>query len=298
MPNLIASVQFLSAIEEAMSKLQKTYDRSRISLYIQVASVMRQRIESNHWKAGQKISTLVELEKEFQVARVTVRQAIEVLREEGLLHCQQGRGTFVADKTLNRHWVKLATDWNVLIASIRENVPKRIKVANPPAFPKLTEGEGKLAPSYVFLSSLQFKNDQPFGVVSVHLADHIYQRDEQAFAEHPALSVLAELKGIKVQHAHQTVIIGSANPETADLLKIALGAPTAECRCVVIDSSGVAIYVADISYRSDAIKLHIDLFAGSRSRSRGSADNLANERNPPPHDKNATRSARLRLLSS
>ena len=35
---------------------------------------------------------------------------------------------------------------------------------------------------------------------------------------------------------------------------IALGAPTAECRCVVIDGAGVAIYVADITYRSEVIR--------------------------------------------
>ena len=48
-------------------------------------------------------------------------------------------------------------------------------------------------------------------------------------------------------------------------MKIALGAPTAECRCVVIDGSGVAIYVADITYRSEVIRLHIDLLAHSTS---------------------------------
>ena len=62
-------------VETTMSKLLKAYDRSRVPLYIQVASVMRQRIEAKQWRPGQKISTLVELEQEFQVARVTVRQA-------------------------------------------------------------------------------------------------------------------------------------------------------------------------------------------------------------------------------
>ena len=89
-------------VETAMSKLLKAYDRSRVPLYIQVASVMRQRIEAKQWRPGQKISTLVELEQEFQVARVTVRQAIDILREEGLLHCQQGRGTFVGMHTEDR----------------------------------------------------------------------------------------------------------------------------------------------------------------------------------------------------
>jgi GntR family transcriptional regulator len=86
--------------------------------------------------------------------------------------------------------------------------------------------------------------------------------------QHPALSVLAGLKGIEVQDAHQTVVIGSADPVTAGLLHIELGAPIAECRCIVIDDKGVAIYVSDIIYRSDAIKLQIDLLAGARASSR------------------------------
>ena len=47
--------------------------------------------------------------------------------------------------------------------------------------------------------------------------------------------------------------------ETADYLKLALNAPTAEAHCVVTDTAGVAIYVGDIIYRGDCVKLNIDL---------------------------------------
>lgn len=247
-----------------MSDLSKVYDRSRVPLYIQVASVMRRRIETNQWLPGQKISTLVELEREFEVARVTVRQAIDVLRQEGLLHSQQGRGTFVAEKPISRHWFKLATSWDVLVEPIKDNIPKRIKVDTPPAFPSLDEGEGQPASKYVFMRSVQYKDNEPYGLVNVHLADDVFRRAPEDFRQHPALSILANLKGIDVDEAHQTIVIGSADPAAAEHLHIALGAPVAECRCVVIDSRGTAIYVADIVYRSDAIKMHIDLFAGTR----------------------------------
>jgi GntR family transcriptional regulator len=255
-----------------MSKLLKAYDRSRVPLYIQVASVLRQRIETGRWKPGQKISTLVELEKEFQVARVTVRQAVEILREEGLLNCRQGRGTFVEEKSPDRHWLKLATSWDVLNQSIRDNVLKRIKVDGPKPFPELRTGEGRLAAGYVFLRSVQYRDGDPYGLVSLHLAKDIYDRAPAEFAERTALPVLAGLKGIKVRDAHQTIVIGNADPQTADYLKIALGAPTAECRLVVIDDQGVAIYVADIIYRSDVVKLHIDLLEVSADGSRGALE--------------------------
>jgi GntR family transcriptional regulator len=255
-----------------MSDLSKVYDRSRVSLYIQVASVIRRRIETGQWRPGQKISTLVELEREFEVARVTIRQAIAILREEGLLHSHQGRGTFVAQKPVDRHWLKLATSWDVLVASIKDNLLKRIKVDNPPPLPVLSEDEGDLASKYAFMRSVQYKDGEPYGIVNVHIDDEIYRRAPDEFRQRPALSVLASMvKDIDIRDAHQTVVISSADPATADLLRIGLGAPVAECHCVVVDQRGIAIYVADIIYRSDAIKLHIDLLAGSRAAGKGRA---------------------------
>jgi GntR family transcriptional regulator len=248
-----------------MSDLSKVYDRSRVPLYIQVASVMRRRIETNQWLPGQKISTLVELEREFEVARVTIRQAIDVLRQEGLLRSQQGRGTFVAEKSIPRHWFKLATRWDVLVGAIKDNIPKSIDVENAPPFPVLQPGEGEAAPKYVFMRSVQYKENEPYGLVNVHLAEDVFDRAPEDFRQHPALSVLANLKSVAVDEAHQTIVIGSADPDAAAHLQIALGAPVAECRCVVIDDRGIAIYVADIVYRSDAIKMHIDLLAGTRA---------------------------------
>ena len=160
-----------------MSELSKVYDRSRVPLYIQVASVMRRRIETKQWLPGQKISTLVELEREFEVARVTIRQAIDILRDEGLLRSQQGRGTFVADAPASRHWFKVATSWDALVETIKDNVVKRIKVDNPPPAPALREDEGELASKYVFMRSVQYKDGAPYGIVTVHVAAEVITID-------------------------------------------------------------------------------------------------------------------------
>jgi GntR family transcriptional regulator len=115
------------------------------------------------------------------------------------------------------------------------------------------------------MRSVQYKDSEPYGLVNVHLAEDLFRRAPDEFRMHPALSVLPTLKAVQIEQAYQTVVIGSADPIAAEHLQIALGAPVAECRCVVLDKRGVAIYVADIIYRSDAIKMHIDLLAGTRS---------------------------------
>lgn len=251
-----------------MNQLANTYKRSRIPLYVQVATALRRRIEDGQWQPGQKISTLEELEEEFQVARVTVRQAVDVLQKEGLVYRQQGRGTFVAEQVQDKRWLKLATTWSSLVSTIKDNVPKLIPVKDAPPEPRLEAGEGNPAPAYVFLRSLQTRQGEPFALVKLHLARDIYERDPDAFRTHTALPILADLNGIRISEAHQTLIISSADMETAELLRVPLNAPTAECRCVVIDHAGIAIYVAEIIYRGDCVKLYIDLLGNAQPAAR------------------------------
>lgn len=244
-----------------VSKLLKAYDRSRVPLYIQVASVLRSRIQSGQWAAGQKISTLDELEREFEVARVTVRQAVDILREEGMLQARQGLGTFVSKRSQERHWVKLATNWNSLITSLKDNVPRRLSIDHDAGMPDLASDDGDLASSYVKLRSVQYRNEEPYSVVNLHLAREVYDLAPERFKSAAALVTIDAMDEISLTEAHQTLTIGSADPEIADLLRISIGAPTIEAHCVVIDDGGIAIYVGDITYRSDSIKLQVNLLS-------------------------------------
>ncbi|WP_245430803.1 GntR family transcriptional regulator [Rhodoplanes roseus] len=226
--------------------------------YLQVASVLRRRLRDGIWSVGEKIATLEELEREFGVARVTVRQAIELLQSEGLVRSQQGRGTFVTNTIDHRRWLQLATDWESLISGIRENVPHPLP-AGTVGTPRVEPGEGRPAAAYRFLRSLQKRGSEPFGYARVHLARDIYAKAPKQFASRAALVVLAEMKGLEIARAHQSLTIGSADVETAKLLGIGLAAPTAEARCVVTDADGVAIYVGEITYRGDCVSLDIEL---------------------------------------
>lgn len=66
--------------------------------YLQVKNILRQYL-NEQYKAGQKIPTEVELVRQFDVSRNTVRQAISELEDEGILSKEQGRGTFFLGAT-------------------------------------------------------------------------------------------------------------------------------------------------------------------------------------------------------
>ena len=76
--------------------------------YLQLAQLMRQRIARGQWPQGHRLPSLDELVQEFGVARVTVRQAVDMLARDGLLSPQQGRGTFVTGQASER-WLSVQT---------------------------------------------------------------------------------------------------------------------------------------------------------------------------------------------
>lgn len=75
-------------------------------LYLQLADHLRKQMEDGLIRAGEKLASETELAEKFNLARGTVRQALDVLMAEGLLERVQGKGTFirqpeVAEKALS-----------------------------------------------------------------------------------------------------------------------------------------------------------------------------------------------------
>jgi DNA-binding GntR family transcriptional regulator len=64
-------------------------------LYVQVADAVAARIKAGELKPGQPIPSEKTLQQDYGVARGTVRQAVAVLRDRGLVITVPQRGTFV-----------------------------------------------------------------------------------------------------------------------------------------------------------------------------------------------------------
>lgn len=70
----------------------------RTPIYIQIHNHLREMIQEGHWQVGDRIPSERDLAVRFDVSRMTVRQAIQTLVEEGLLERRVGAGTYVSTK--------------------------------------------------------------------------------------------------------------------------------------------------------------------------------------------------------
>lgn len=83
-----------------MGKLNK---ESSVPLYQQLMEVIQNQILNGELKENDRIPTEIELSREYDVSRITVRKAVELLVEEEILVKRQGIGTFVSQKKLCRN---------------------------------------------------------------------------------------------------------------------------------------------------------------------------------------------------
>ena len=82
---------------------------SPLPLYYQLKEQIRQKIESGQWKPGAPIPSEDNLCRNYGVSRGTVRQAISVLENEGLLVRRHGYGTYVTGDMERSQKVKVRT---------------------------------------------------------------------------------------------------------------------------------------------------------------------------------------------
>jgi DNA-binding GntR family transcriptional regulator len=64
-------------------------------LYQQLAGILRDLIRAGDLPARTMIPSITRLAAEYELAEVTVRKALDVLKAEGLIVTVPGRGTFV-----------------------------------------------------------------------------------------------------------------------------------------------------------------------------------------------------------
>lgn len=70
---------------------------SPIPIYYQIATDIRKRVLRGEWKPGDQLPSQPELARQYQVSRMTLRQAMDLLEREGIIARQRGSGTFLTE---------------------------------------------------------------------------------------------------------------------------------------------------------------------------------------------------------
>ncbi len=239
--------------------MKGSFVNSASPLYMQVADAMRERITKGSWAVGGRIPTLIELVDEFAVSSITVRLAIQLLKREGLISTKQGRGTFVTSRPPVHPKMRIETSLRGLAELYRSARPKLVPIEEGTRSPDLQPEDGKAAPKYHYMRRVHMGPRQANSVISIYLDERVFKLNPRRFRNETIIPVLLDLPQVKIARANQTLTIAKAGTEVARSLGISASAPVAEIRRVFSGPDGTVIYVGDLVYRADFIRLEMNL---------------------------------------
>jgi GntR family transcriptional regulator len=237
----------------------RIFGSTPIPRYVQLADLFRQRVDKGEWGPGSTLPSIDELMEQFDVARVTVRQAVALLADEGLLSPQRGRGTFVTEKAGTRRQLRVETTLADLVQMYRGDRPEHATIEESVASPVIKANEGTAAPKYFHMRRVHSRDGERYCVISMYIDYRVFRRAPARFRRELVLPLLTSLPGLKITAGRQTLTIAKADVEIAQLLGVAASTPTAEVRRILCGADGAVIYLADVTYRGDYIHLEMDL---------------------------------------
>jgi len=222
--------------------------------YQQIAENLRERLVAGNFAAGQMLPSESELSAEFSASRVTVRRALEVLRDEGLVNARQGFGWFVPGDTVRQPLGKLATIEEQMRASGVTSQRRIVEFGFELAPKKIAEVLGTTQVLRVLRVNLA--DGEPFAIVTVwcsaEVGQHLSRRDVEQ-------SPFYELLDVPLSGATQTIGADAATPDDATMLHIPVGSPVLRCERVTSDTTGRPVLVSHHVFPAHRTEFVVDL---------------------------------------
>ena len=229
-------------------------------LWRQIRQILERRILTGELAPGDQLPTEAELAVQFGVNRHTVRRAIDQLRERGLLRVEQGRGTFVRERTLGHKLTRRATLSGTAKALGRQLARRTVAVEvvkadrTIAAALQIAAGEPVLQ-----VDMLRLLDETPVGIASNYFPLPRFSGIDRLIARHGSVARAFEAYGVN-DIIHRQTRIGARAVSRADvpLLGLARGSPVIVLFSVNVDSAGNPIEAGRSRYAPHWVEFVID----------------------------------------
>lgn len=199
-------------------------DRKNVtSLYQQIATRLREEAMNGAYGTSGKLPSEAQLCERFGVSRITVRQALDRLEEEGTVERKQGKGTYVAGKRVRHGLDALRSFHDSLVLQGLEPEMRLLSIETV-AVPEHLRGRF-VEQDCVLLRRLHLVDGQPIALGASYLPRAIETLARDVIACQPNYALLGAINGKGVAHADIAIRAQAAAREVARVLKIRSGSP-------------------------------------------------------------------------
>lgn len=203
------------------------YRNSPLPRYYQLKEILRERIRSGEWKPGSLIPSERELSEKYGISRMTARQAITDLVNEGIFYREQGKGTFVSNRKITQQLIHL-TGFTEDIRARGQLPSTKVLTAEMAPADDATAEKLRIDPGTLIfrLQRLRLADDEPLAIEISQIHFKGCERLLEEDLEHNSLYRVLEAKfGIMLMEADQELEAGLVGNDEAQLLNISPGSP-------------------------------------------------------------------------
>ena len=220
--------------------------------YQEIADQLRRRALDS--PAGSVLPSEAEMSEEFCASRVTIRRALELVREDGLIAARQGFGWFVATDPVPQNLGSLATIESHVEGVGKLSERKIEEFAYEPAPDRVARILG--VDQVLRVKRVNLADGEPFAVVTVwcpaELGAHLSRKDLER-------RPFYELLDVRLRGATQTIGADLAGADDARLLGVPTGSPVLRCQRVTTDADGLAVLVSEHLFPAHRTEFVVDL---------------------------------------
>jgi GntR family transcriptional regulator len=239
--------------------------RSRVPLYYQLQELLHQQIASRRFSAGDALPSEGELCRRFGVSRIVVRQALQVLEDDGEIVRQQGKGTFIAEPK-----VDLIAGGLVRVLGFEGRAPHDVEILDARHGEVEQSVAARLGATEVLrVDWLLRLGDEPMAIAysffrpgAVVSLERAAIRGARLGSRTPSLEARMEL-----DQAEVSVATSHCSPYNAERLGVPARAPVFLVDVTEMarraDSLLEAVEVARVIYRSDTLSLQLEATTGA-----------------------------------
>jgi len=235
-------------------------NRSPIPMYHQLKELVSEKIESGEWAPGHRLPTEAELSREFGVSRITVRHAMQLLQNQGMLERKQGRGTFVAQPKVAHNLMAMYKDGLSVAQMGRHPQMELVSLElKQPAASVAARLNLPVSDQVYDMKRLLLGDGEPLMLIHSWLpADRFPGFPEHDMGARTMGAVLREY-GITEAFQHKEVEVTILDEEEAELLQTFSGAPALLLTYVNYLPNGDPIEYRRTHVRGDRCKYYIDV---------------------------------------
>jgi GntR family transcriptional regulator len=234
---------------------------SQTPYYQQLYSILRRQIDDGVWRPGDRLPSEAELGQTYDLSRITVRQAFEMLVNDGLIYRRRGSGSYVAVPTIQQGLNRIIS----FTDDMRQRglhpgtrvISTRLEAAPADVASRLNIEPGT---EVAVLERLRLADGEP---MSVEISTLVHSRCpgvlDSDYAVIPLRRALADRYGIHLERAAQEIRAVPADMALALQLGVAMRAPLFYIQRVSFSGEGVPVEYLRVYHRGDRYVLYNEL---------------------------------------